>query len=220
MKKQLLLLSFIAFSFLANAQTKATFGAKAGITSSSIKGDAARSFNDLIGYTSGALTTKNKTGFFVGVNANVPLDDVLSFEPGIYYSQKGYEMKGELSLPIAEFLSPNAKASLTSNYIDIPVLLKANLNGFQVFAGPQLSYLAGADFKVTAGALGFNVYKNTLDATDQLNRWDMGITGGVGYQFGNVNISAAYDHGLMKADANENMDAYNRSFKVGLGINF
>ena len=60
-----------------------------------------------------------------------------------------------------------------------------------------------------------------MDATQQLNRWDAAITGGVGYQFGNgVNITAAYDHGLMKADANKNMESYNHSFKVGVGFTF
>jgi hypothetical protein len=167
------------------------------------------------------VTTNSKTGLFAGANANIPLTDVFSFEPGLYYSQKGYEMKGQMTVKGAEFLSPNAKATLTSHYIDLPLLLKANLNGFQVFAGPQVSYLAKADLKTTAGALGFNFYKNTFDATDQLNQWDAGITGGIGYQVSkNVNISASYEHGLMKTDANQNMDAYNRSFKVGLGINF
>ena len=60
-----------------------------------------------------------------------------------------------------------------------------------------------------------------MDATEQFNRWDAGITGGIGYQFANgLNITAAYDHGLSKADKNQNMEAYNRSFKVGLGISF
>jgi hypothetical protein len=105
--------------------------------------------------------------------------------------------------------------------VDLPLLLKANVGGLEVFAGPQVSYLAKSDLKTTAGILGFNVLNRTMDATEQFNRWDAGVTGGVGYQFANgLNISAAYDHGLSKVDANERFDSYNRSFKVGLGFRF
>jgi hypothetical protein len=96
-----------------------------------------------------------------------------------------------------------------------------NIDGFQIFAGPQVSYLAKADLKTTAGVLGFNLLNKTLDATDQFNRWDAGVTAGIGYQLSNgVNISASYDHGLSKVDANQNLESYNRGFKVGLGLKF
>lgn len=221
MKKQLLLCGFLITAALANAQSKTTVGFKAGITSASIQGDASESFKNLIDYTNGSLTTNSKTGFFGGVNVNIPVTEKFSIEPGLYYSQKGYELKGELNIKGAEFLSPNAKATLNSHYIDLPILAKGNFSGFQVFAGPQISYLADADLKVTAGAMGFNFYKRTMDAKDQLNEFDASIIGGVGYQLSKgINITAMYDHGLMKTDANKNMDAYNRSFKVGVGINF
>lgn len=211
----------MAVSAIALAQTKPTIGVQAGISNSSIKGDAASSFNNMLDYTNGYITTNSKNGFYAGINASIPLTTSLSLQPGVQFTQKGYEMKGEMTIKGAEFISPNAKATLTSNYIDMPVLLKANLNGLELFAGPQVSYLASADLKTTAGVMGFNFYKKTFDAADQLNRWDAGIKAGVGYQFSNgINLSAAYDHGLMKTDANQNMDAYNRSFQVGVGFRF
>jgi hypothetical protein len=100
-------------------------------------------------------------------------------------------------------------------------VVKGNFGGLQVFAGPQVSYLAKADLRTSAGILGFNVLNKTMDATEQLNKWDAGITGGLGYQFKNgFNLTASYDHGLSKADANQNFDAYNRAFKVGAGFKF
>jgi hypothetical protein len=221
MKKQILLLASIVISTLAMAQTKPGFGVRAGFSSASISGDAVNSLNNILDFTNGAVTTGNHKGFFAGGYANIPLTDKLSVEPALYYTQKGYELKGELNIKGAEFLSANAKAQLNSQYIDLPVVLKANLDGLQVFAGPQVSYLTKADLHTTAGALGFNLLNNHTDATAQFNRWDAGLTGGLGYQFSNgLNITAAYDHGLSKADVNKNMDAYNRSFKVGLGFNF
>jgi hypothetical protein len=221
MKKQIILFSSILISTLAMSQVKPTFGIRAGISSASMKGQAVDNLNSLLDFAQGAVTTNSHTGFFAGGYVSLPLSEAVSLEPALYYSQKGYELNGDIAIKGAEFLGANAKARLTTNYIDMPVLLKVNLNGFQVFAGPQVCYLTSADLKTTAGVFGFNLLNKTLDATSQFNQWDAGVTAGIGYQFTNrVNISAAYDHGLTKADANRNMDAYNRSFKVGLGFKF
>lgn len=157
MKKQILLFASVVISAISFAQSKPSFGIRAGITSSSLKGDAVSSLQDLLDYTNGRITTSSHTGFFGGVNASIPVSDLVSIEPGVYYSQKGYDMKGELNLKGVEFLGANAQAKLSSHYVDVPLLLKLNFNGLQLFAGPQVSYLAKADLRTTAGALGFNV---------------------------------------------------------------
>jgi hypothetical protein len=221
MKKQILLFASVVITATSFAQSKPSFGIRAGVSSSAMKGDAVNSLQDLLDYTNGHISTSNHTGFFAGANASIPVSELVSIEPGIYYTQKGYDMKGELNLKGVEFLGANAQAKLSSHYIDVPVLVKLNFNGLQLFAGPQVSYLAKADLRTTAGALGFNVLDKTMDATDQFNQWDAGVTGGIGYQFPNgFNISASYDHGLSKVDANRNFDSYNRSFKAGIGFNF
>ncbi len=221
MKKQILLLASLVIGIFGFAQSKPSFGIRAGITSSTMKGDAANSLQNLLDYTNGAITTSAHTGFFAGANASIPVSDLVSVEPGLYYSQKGYEMNGELNVKGLDFIGANAKAKLTSHYVDLPVLLKLNLKGLQIFAGPQVSYLTKADLKTTAGVLGFNLLNKTMDATGQFNRWDAAVTGGIGYRFANgFNISASYDYGLSKADANQDFDLYNRGFKVGAGINF
>jgi hypothetical protein len=221
MKKLILLFASVIIGAVSFAQSQPSFGIRAGLSSSGLKGDAVNSLQNLLDYTGGAVTTSDHLGFFAGANASIPVSELVSVEPGIYYAQKGYQMKGELNLKGIEFLGANAQAKLTSHYIDLPVLLKLNLNGLQLFAGPQVSYLAKADLRTTAGALGFNVLDKTMDATGQFNRWDAGVTGGIGYLFANgVTISASYDHGLSKVDANKNFDSYNRGFKVGLGFNF
>ena len=221
MKKQFILFASVALSTFAMAQTQPAFGLKGGISSATMKGDAVKSLISLLDFTNGAITTNSRTGFFGGGYVSIPLGGPMSVEPGIYYDQKGYSLKGELNIKGAEFIGANAKADLTTHYVSLPVVLKANMGGFQVFAGPQVSYLAKADLKTTAGLLGFNLLNKTMDATGQFNRWDAAVTGGIGYQFPNgLNISASYDHGLSKTDANKNLDAYNRAFKVGLGYSF
>jgi hypothetical protein len=221
MKKQILLLIAIAITTISFAQKKTSVGIKAGISQSGLRGDAMNNLQDLIDFADEYISTTNRTGFFAGANVSVPLTNSISIEPGLYYSQKGYALKGELNIKGIEFLGANAKASLNTQYIDLPVLVKANIGGLQFFGGPQLSYLAKADLRTTAGALGFNLYDNKFDATDELNKWDAGLVGGIGYQLSNgMNISASYEHGLSKLDANKRFESYNRSFKIGVGFRF
>lgn len=221
MRKHFLLFASVALSIGAMAQVQPSFGIKAGITSSGMRGEAVNNLQNLLDFADGMITTNNRNGFFAGGNVSIPVSQNISVEPGLYYAQKGYELRGDLNIKNVEFLGANAKAQLTSHYIDVPVLLKANLGGLQVFAGPQVSYLASANLRTTAGVLGFNLLNRTMDATEQFNRWDAGITGGVGYQFKNgLNLAAAYDHGLSRADANKSLESYNRSIKVGVGFSF
>ena len=67
---------------------------------------------------------------------------------------------------------------------------------------------------------GINLLNKTMDATSQFNRWDAAVTGGIGYQFSNgINLTASYDYGLLKTDANKNINAYNHAIKLSIGVN-
>lgn len=221
MKKQLLLLAAVFMSFFSMAQSNASLGIRAGLSSANIRGDAMANLNDLLNFADGMITTGNRTGFFAGTYATIPLSENFAIEPALYYSQKGADLNAGLDLKAVEFLGVNGRAQLNAQYIDLPVVAKATFGGFQVFAGPQVSYLAKADLKTTAGLLGINLLNEKMDITNQFNRWDAGVTGGIGYQFRNgMNLTAAYDRGLSKVDANKRLNSYNQSFKVGLGIRF
>jgi hypothetical protein len=221
MKKGILLITAFFFTLITFAQGKASFGVKGGLSSARMEGEALNSLDNLMDFTGGRISTTSRSGFFAGGNVSIPVSQNFSIEPGLYYTQKGYEMKGDLQWKAVDFLSAAATAKLDAQYIDLPLLLKANMGGFQVFAGPQVSYLVNADLKTRAGILGINLLNKSWDVSDQYNRWDAGITGGIGYQFKNgLNLSAAYDHGLSRVDVNQSLEAYNRAFKIGLGMNF
>lgn len=221
MKKQTLLIAFIAISTLTMAQIKPSFGVRAGLSSSGMRGDAMNSLTNMLDFTNGMVTTGNRTGFFAGGYAAIPLSSIVSVEPALYYSQKGYALKGVLNVKGTGLLGANAAAQLNAHYIDFPVLVKANIRGFQLFAGPQVSYLMQANLHTTAGVLGINLLNNKMAATAQLNRWDAAATAGIGYQFTNgINVMAAYDYGLLKADANRSLNSYNHSLKIGVGFTF
>ncbi len=220
MKKKILL-SFVMFVSVASFAQQVHFGVGGGVTSYSVKGDAAENLNQVLSFTNGIVTTGPVTGFYGGGYANIALGNNFSVEPGLYYSTKGYAVTGSYVVKGIDFLNANATARLHSSYIEIPLLLKADFKGLQVFVGPQLAYLTNAVVKTSADLAGFNLYNGKMDVTSQLNQWDAGITGGIGYQFTNgIRITGSYDRGLSKIDAGQNIRSNNQGFKIGAGFQF
>lgn len=219
MKKQLLLFVCVFITILSFAQVRPLVGIRAGVTSSNISGDAVNNLKSIIDLSKGMITTNSRQGFYAGGYLVIAASDVILIEPAIYYSQKGYEMKGALDIKGMGLLGANAKSSLKIQYIDVPVVVKAKVGGLQIFAGPQFSYLLNANMKTTAGILGFNLLNNNIDATSQFNKTDFALTGGVEFELTpSIHVIASYDYGLSKLDANRNISSYNRSFKLGIGM--
>jgi len=220
MKKKILL-SFSLLLSIASFAQHITYGAAAGVTIADMRGDAVKNVAQLLDFTNGIVSTRPVSGYYGGGYTNIPVGNNLSVEPGLYYAVKGYQLSGNYSVKGIAFLSANATSRLNISYIDFPVLLKANFNGLQVFAGPQVSYLTNASLKTTAGIAGFNLLNSNKNVSNQFNRWDVAVTGGVGYQFTNgIRITAAYDRGLSKVNAGQNIAAYNQVFKIGAGVSF
>src|SRR5689334_11696964 len=117
----------ISSAQLAFSQSAPSFGLRAGMTVSDLRGDAMQTFNNVVQLADGMVTSQPRTGFHAGGFMNIPVAGILSVEPGIYYSQKGYRMQGNLDIKALDFLGANASAELQSTYIDVPVVLKANL---------------------------------------------------------------------------------------------
>lgn len=220
MKKLYTVIAATAITVTAAAQT--TFGINAGVVNSNWKGEALNTVSEVVDLTNGFISTRSKTGFTIGGYANIPLAENISLEPGISYSQKGYGMRGDIKIDALKFLGVNARANVESHYIDVPLTVNVTVaKGLQIFAGPQVSLLAKTNVHVKTSMLGISLYNKRLDITDNFNRIDAGIKGGVGYQFNNgFNIKAAYEHGLTRLDNNNNFNAYNRAVKLTVGFAF
>lgn len=203
-----------------NAQV--TYGVGAGLNHSSWKGDAVGSLENLVDLTKGMVTAQPRNSVYFGGFAEMPLGGNISLQPGIYYSQKGYMLKANLLGDKFNFLGVNARAQLQSHYIDIPLVLKAEVaKGLQIYAGPQLSYLVKNNVKMDAGLLGVSLVNTKMDVTNNFNRADVAITGGAMYTFDNgFFINAGYDHGLSRLDKNSTFKSYNRTVKAGIGFRF
>lgn len=219
MKKHLFILSSLFLSVAAMSQSNISFGVRAGVTNATIRGNAMESFQNILSYTGDAVKSNSKTGFYGGGFVSIPVSETVSIEPGINYAQKGYELKGSFGIKGTDLVA--AKSQLNLNYIELPVLAKATISGLQLFAGPQISYLANANLHTTAGALGFNFINDRRDVKDQFNPWDVSLTGGIGYQFSNgFTVNAAYDYGLSKLNSGQSLQAYNQAVKLGVGFRF
>ena len=199
-----------------------SFGIRSGVNFAKWQGDDLQIIEDLLDKTDGYVVTKGKTGFHIGGYVNIPISETFSFEPGLAYSKKGYSIKGDFQIPVLKYLGINAGARVQSHYIDIPLVLKANVvKGLNVYTGPQVSYLARSTLNAKLGVLGISLFNRGVGITGRFNKVDLGLTGGVGYVFENgLNIQAGYDYGLSKLDKNDNYEAYNRVVKVSLGYTF
>lgn len=197
-------------------------GISAGLNNSRWSGGAMGNLNDLLNFSNGMITTEPVNGIYAGGFVEIPIDNVFSVQPGAFYSQKGFSMRGDIEGKNLSFLNAGATARVQSHYIDIPVLIKAEIaKGLQLYAGPQMSYLAKSNLRTDAGLLGISLFKTNTDITNMFNKIDFAVTGGVGYTFDNgFSINAGYDHGLTRLDKNERTETFNRTFKVGIGFRF
>ena len=104
----LTVLSFIAMT-PAFSQSP-SFGLRGGMTVSTLKGDAMQNLNNLVSVADGFVTTQARTGFHAGGFLTIPVAGNISIEPGIFYSQKGYSLQGDIDVKALEFLGASAPA--------------------------------------------------------------------------------------------------------------
>jgi hypothetical protein len=124
-------------------------------------------------------------GFNAGVYATLPISDYIAIQPELLFTTKGAELEYNNDL-----LQGNAKFKL--NYIELPLLVRVNITkNFNIQAGGYASYLVSS--KVTGdGDIDFN---EEVD-TDDLNKFDAGLSAGVGVDFSPISIGVRYNYGL------------------------
>jgi hypothetical protein len=214
--------TIISILMINSIYAQVTYGIRSGVNYATWKGDDIQIIEDLVDKTKGYVETKGRTGMHIGGYVHIPITNGLAFEPGLAYSKKGYSLKGDFQIPVLKYFNINARAQVQSHYIDIPLVMKANVyKGLQVYAGPQVSYLVSSTLNAKLGVFGITLFNRGVGITERFNKIDMGLTGGIGYQFNNgLNIQAGYDYGLSKLDKNDNYAANNRVVKVSVGFSF
>jgi hypothetical protein len=161
-------LSTTVFALGAKAQDKTTFGVRAGVNFQNITG------KDESGHD---YDYKMKTGFNVGVNAEIPLAPDFYVQPGVLFSTKGAKM---------DATGGDIKVNLS--YIEVPInlLYKPTLGSGKLLLGfgPYIGIAVGGKVKQGSNDVSFQ-FKNDVSATETkptLKRMDFGGNLLAGYE--------------------------------------
>jgi hypothetical protein len=193
-----LVLSFMSFTSAQAQEKTPSYGFKGGLNFSNF-------------YTDNVDDSNILTGFNAGLYAKFPITNSIAIQPEINYTTKGSEQ-------IYDNAVFQGTSKFNINYIEVPVLLVANLTeNFNVHVGPYAAYMVSGK---TSTETNFGSSTSELD-TDDFNKFDAGISGGVGVDLDVVNFGVRYNYGLTKIGKDNNFtssDAKNSVFNVYVGL--
>lgn len=178
MKKIILSIASIiigSVSYAQDSKSNTGFGIKGGVN-----------FTNL--YTDDVNDNNMLTSFNIGVFATLPLTGNLAIQPEVNFSRKGAEL-------VYDNLFASGTAKFKLNYIEVPVLLKINItDNFNIHAGPYLAYLINAQVTNESSGGSFDFEENFDN--DDFEKFDYGLSGGLGFDFTSISIGARYNYGL------------------------
>ena len=198
LKSILALALLTSFSQVAISQTtdsaKLKFGVKGGVNFSNL-------------YTEDVDDNNVLTGFNLGLFARLPITQTFAIQPELSYTTKGAEL-------VYNNAFVNGTSTFKLNYLELPVLLVINLSeNFSVHGGPYVAYLIdGAATNNSQGTL-FDV-ENNLD-NDDYNKFDTGLSFGIGYDTNKIGFGVRYNYGLQKVGKERNFNGTNYTFPDG-----
>lgn len=182
MKKQNLFLVILLFTATTTFSQTTTFGVRGGLNVSTIAGDPWSDITD--------ESKSPRVSFNLGINALHQLNDKMGIQAELFYSGEGFTFSGNADSYF--------KYSYKLNYLSLPVFFKYNFtNHFYVMGGPQFSYLLSAKEKDER-------YGGTLDVSENLNKFGVGVVPVVGYDLNKFSFNIRYYVGLTRLNA----DAY------------
>ena len=206
MKKHLLSLAFAIFSISAFAQIP-TLGIKGGLNFAKISGADGSGGTS----TSGTLTT-----FSVGAFLDFK-GEVLSVQPGLFYTGKGSESNDQLG---------SSTSSLNLRYLQVPVdfvfYLPAVIGKVYVGAGPYAAYGISAKSKTsTSGSTSGTTNLSFGNNGNQIKRMDYGLQGIAGFHFDSgFLVGLNYDLGLSNIANDSSVKSKNRVLGASVGFTF
>lgn len=187
-------ISHVVFSQSSTDSSKLKFGFKGGVNFSNLYTDSVDDNNVL-------------TGFNAGLFVRMPITQTFAVQPELLYTTKGAELKYNNAFV-------NGTSTFKLNYLELPVLLVFNLSeNFSVHGGPYVAYLI--DGKATNDSQGslFDIENNLNN--DDYNKFDTGVSLGVGYDTNKIGFGVRYNYGLQKVGRERNYMGTNYTFPDG-----
>ncbi len=191
---------FIAFilglSMSATAQN-ISLGARVGYGVSRVSAPA---FNSTLDF-------KYVPTFSAGLTAEIDVNDMFAFQPELNYTEKGFRLRLNESLPIAGFDLPiNARTDTRVRYIEMPLLAKIKFgtaDKVQAYLtlGPTVGYALQGNLKAFANVLvDVRLYDQNFSLNSDFQRFELGGMIGAGVQIpvgvGKLFLDGRFSHGL------------------------
>ena len=148
------------------------------------------------GWTS--ITWGFRPGLLVGGYLNFALSKVFSFEPQIYFTQKGAQRQADLGMGVMT-------TTIALSYIEVPLLFKIAIplgedyiSRPRIYAGPSIAYKMRGVYKLSYVDPTGN--DDEITPFPDLKRWDTGVVVGAGMEFdvkgGLLTLDARYSWSL------------------------
>ena len=173
-----------------------------------------------------ALDAIKLNGFYVGASYNIPLVGGLGVAPGLYADMLFYNG----AATIREIVT------FTEHYTELALNLPVNLNyqleisdnaSIYAFAGPvfQVGLVARSTYngRIDFGPIHINegeAYNHYNSENGDMNRFNIYLGGGLGFQIGDILLTVGYDHNLLNVDKTEGWKTNRNQIKVGVNFAF
>jgi len=193
MKKIISSIVLIVFIIIStNAQS---FGVKAGVNFANLD-------------TNEDISWDSKTGFNLGIFAELELSEKFIFQPELLFSTQG-----------AKFEEFGAEVKAMANYINIPLMLKFKaVDKFFIEAGPQIGFLTTAKTEIT-----FDGETEEDDFKDESKSTDFSLNMGLSFDvMDKLSLGARYSLGLTNIidDQEEDEEVKNKVFSFFVAYKF
>lgn len=165
-------------------------------------------------------------GFYVGASYNIPLVAGLGVAPGFYADMLFYHGAASLTQYV----------TLSEHYTELALNLPINLNyrlevsdnaSIYAFAGPvfQVGLMARSTYngRIDVGPIHINegdAYNHYDAENGDMNRFNIYLGGGLGFQVGDILFTVGYDHNLLNVDRTDSWKTNRNQIKAGINFAF
>ncbi len=173
---------FLLGSFHASEAQQARAGIKGGINVSNL-------------YVNNVDDENSRIGFHIGLYGQMPITQLFAIQPELNYSTKGTKTVYNGAI--------NQSVKFNLDYLDLPLLAVFKLGKVaEIQLGAYGGYLVNANVK-TEGDIGDGTRELNRD---NFNKFDYGLVGGLGLNFGQLQVGARYNYGLQKVANSDGAD--------------
>lgn len=164
----------------------------------------------------------NRPGFHIGLLLDNPISESLTFQTGALLNTKGFKYEDSI-------LGTDLEFSINPMYVDIPLMFKygsysPNTSNFFGAVGGYFGIGVAGNAKVEGNGVSDSedISWGSDESSDNLRRFDYGLSIGVGVETSTVIVSASYDLGLANiAVSHDNGTVLrNRALKLTAGFKF